>query len=762
MSTNGFNYMISLFEHNQIAYQAAVEMLEETGKAAVIHPTGTGKSFIGFKFCEQHPDKRIYWLSPSSYIFKTQLEALEEVANGYIPKNIVFHTYAKLSMLSAEEINDICPDYIILDEFHRCGAPVWGEAVNSLLKTYSEIPILGFSATNVRYLDSQRDMALELFDGNIASEMTLGEAVVKGILKPPKYVLSVFSYQKDLEKYQLRVKNAKHAEVRDKAEQYLEALRRALENAEGLDEIFFKHMPDSAGKYIVFCANVEHMHQMIEKAPQWFSKVDKSPYIYSVYSDDPAAENSFKEFKENGDPHHLKLLYCIDALNEGVHVKGVNGVILLRPTVSPIIYKQQIGRAMSANASHDVVIFDIVMNIDNLYSISSIKQEMEMAINELHAYGEGQRIVNEEFRVIDEVRDCRLLFEQLNDTLSASWEMMYSHAKAYFEEHGDLEVPNKYKTKDGYSLGRWIFTQRDNYRGTALGTLSESQKKRLDDIGMRWDLFDNVRWDKYCAAAKKYAEQNGHLACARTYITEDGLDLGRWLSTLRVSVKKGRRILSEEQKEFLHSIGMIWSLKDYQWETYFAEAKKYFEKHNNLNVPYKYVTPEGIRLYYWLDRARLLYREKTGSLSAEQISRLESIGMSWTTGHEDLWFSRFEEAKAYFSLHKNLDMPDHYRTENGISLGSWVRTQRRRRASNSLDADKIALLDSIGMNWQFPNSWEFKYGLARRYYEEHGNISTSRKFLIDGVRIGDWLSRLCKNKDKLNSEQIRLLEEIGL
>lgn len=51
-------------------------------------------------------------------------------------------------------------------------------------------------------------MADELFDGNVASEMTLGEAIVRGILKPPKYVLSVYYYQKDLERYEACVKNA--------------------------------------------------------------------------------------------------------------------------------------------------------------------------------------------------------------------------------------------------------------------------------------------------------------------------------------------------------------------------------------------------------------------------------------------------------------------------------------------------------------------------------------------------------------------------
>ncbi len=52
---------MNLFEHNKTAYEAAVCMLSEHGKAAVIHPTGTGKSFIGFKLCENNPDKKLFF-----------------------------------------------------------------------------------------------------------------------------------------------------------------------------------------------------------------------------------------------------------------------------------------------------------------------------------------------------------------------------------------------------------------------------------------------------------------------------------------------------------------------------------------------------------------------------------------------------------------------------------------------------------------------------------------------------------------------------
>ena len=97
-------------------------------------------------------------------------------------QNIRFFTYAKLIRMGEEEFPGQSFDYIILDEFHRLGAAQWGAGVERLWAKYPDARVLGLSATNIRYLDNQRDMAWELFGGNIASELTLGEAVARGIL----------------------------------------------------------------------------------------------------------------------------------------------------------------------------------------------------------------------------------------------------------------------------------------------------------------------------------------------------------------------------------------------------------------------------------------------------------------------------------------------------------------------------------------------------------------------------------------------------
>ena len=70
---------LDLFTHNRRAYEQAAVVLDLTGKAAIVHPTGTGKSFIAFKLIEDHPDETILWLSPSEVIYKTQCENLHHV-----------------------------------------------------------------------------------------------------------------------------------------------------------------------------------------------------------------------------------------------------------------------------------------------------------------------------------------------------------------------------------------------------------------------------------------------------------------------------------------------------------------------------------------------------------------------------------------------------------------------------------------------------------------------------------------------------------
>ena len=749
--------MIKLYSHNQKAYDLAVTMLEDTKKAAIVHPTGTGKSFIAFKLCEDHPDKTICWLSPSEYIFSTQLENLYQATNGYKPHNIVFFTYAKLMGMSKEEIQAIHPDYIVLDEYHRAGATYWQKGVERLLFTYDDVPVLGLSATNIRYLDSQRDMAQELFDGNIASQMSLGEAIVRGILNPPKYILSMYYYQNTLEKYERRVKKTKSKVARDNAEKCLDELRRTLEKAEGLDVIFKKHMTDPHGKYIVFCSNKEHMDQMM-KHTEWFSKVDKEPHMYSVYSSDPGSDKAFNDFKEDNDNNHLRLLYCIDALNEGIHVDDISGVILLRPTVSPIVYKQQIGRALSASKKTNAVIFDVVLNIENIYSIDSIKEEMQVSTSHYRSLGEADQIINEKFKIIDEVRNCRELFEKLNDALTATWDMYYASAKQYYKENGNLEVPARYITEEGYALGSWLNNQKAIRKGTIVGKLTEDQIHKLNSIGMIWDSLDYF-WKQNFRLAKEYYLAHGNLDVPTNFKSTDGKHLGNWILRQRQLYKSNS--LTDEQIKKLDSIGMDWMDRvDRIWENGFIEAKNYSEEYGNLSVPKNYRSNTDFPLGIWIQRQRSLY--KNNKISENRIKRLTDIGMNW---NPDNWESRFNLVRQYYEEHGNINISQK-EVIQGIWLGKWIVSQKKAMQEGKLTHEQIEMLKTLPMEevGRKDNRWWSMYEEAKKYYLKFGNLNIPMDYLTsNGKKLSDWIIRQRRNYKlgKMPSERKEKLDEIG-
>ncbi len=874
-----------LFEHNQRAYEAAVEMMEATGRAAVIHPTGTGKSFIAFKLCADHEKESICWLSPSEYIFATQEEKWRQ-AGGKTLENIEFFTYAKLMRRKekgdGEELLKQKPSFIILDEFHRLGAAQWGGGVEWLRSKYPQAKVLGLSATNIRYLDNQRDMAWELFGGNIASELTLGAAIAGGILPAPKYVLSVYSYQKELERYQARIKRTKNRAVREKAQEELQALRRALGKADGLKEVFARHMlpggekldgngrngdgenysnergtngcvikkavlgegfdfkkekfgskneliqgsqmgeegipqggearigeshlekahleESHLGKYIVFCASFDHLNEMKGLATEWFCGVDPEPHIYTAYAEDPKTGQEFEAFKAD-ESAHLKLLYCIDMLNEGIHVEGVDGVILLRPTVSPTIYKQQVGRALAAGGKKTPIIFDIVMNIENLCSIGAVEEEWKEAVYTLRGKGGEDKTFTGHFQIIDEVKDCRRLFAQLNETLTASWDAMYAWAREYYKAHGHLDIPAAYTTADGHSLGAWVATQRKVYLGRTAGCLSVEQIKRLEEIGMCWQGSQEAAWERNFLEAEKYFKEHGNLAVPADYVTAGGCRLGRWIRRQRevyqklvepgkyVMVLEDSRRTYEGRQQRVHlermqrlmQIGMVLENAD-PWEQKFELARRYYEDHGNLRMAADYVV-EGVWLERWLREQKMRMEEEADSgenniasdgksrspLTKGQRDKLLSIGIRPGVSQAELsWREQYSEAEEFYYRYGNLDIPKRYRAENGKNLGVWLQHQRTNRRNGRLAGWQVCLLDGIGMVWESPDAWEVGFTHAEEYVQQTGNLEVPNAYVCaDGYRLGKWISnQRCAyggvTKKGLGEERVYRLEEIGM
>lgn len=755
---------IKLYRHNYDAYLKAEKMLEKNGRAAIIHPTGTGKSFIGFAFAEAHPEETFLWISPSEYIYKIQLQHVGKETTFEF-SNIVFHTYAWL-LYHQDAFLKLTADYIVLDEFHRAGARKWGVAVGELIKAKPSAKLLGFSATNIRYLDARRDIADELFKGCVASYMELSEAMGRRILPVPIYVISLYSHEHQLKLYENHIRRIRNRMQREESSQIFEKLRRCLEKALGIPEIFQKHLTNHNVKLLLFCTSKDHLMKMVSEAPVWFHLIDPYPHIYTVYSDNPEADEEFDKF-QNDHSRHLRLLYCIDMLNEGVHVDDVDGVVLLRPTSSPTVYRQQIGRALAAGRTKTPIIFDFVNNFNSLYNIDILRTEFEK-FQHMYAYlGQGSGTTSEmeihQFQIFDELRSARKLFSVLQNSLSFSWDEYYQALVRYQEMTGSVEVPRRFVTENGLYLGRWLEHQKRKYRE---GRLGSEQASMLAGLGVGWEADRDRSFDDWVQLLCEYRVQFGDVKVPDGFIFH-GKNLGRWCGNVRLQYKSGR--LDAERVARLEAVGFVWAPVEALWENGYLHAKRYFERNRNLDVPKDYIDEDGYKLGLWIQtQRRVKAGNRHGNLDEEKIEKLEALGIRWNVGRED-GFKKYLEAYKRFMAISTAKLTARYVTEDGLPLGRWVYQMKYQKAKGLLSEDKVRALDEIGFRWdiQSPN-WMRSYEEAKAYYEEHGNLIVPEEYSSSlGTGLAYWVRKQASEYAKeyhgaLSASQVAMLEEIHI
>lgn len=408
---------IELYPHNQKAYTALCDMLSQRDRACVIQPTGTGKFVIIARMVQDNPDKRFLLLGTNEYMFADQMANLEDIAPDFKPENLQFMTYAAGMVAARSDAGVDRYDVIVADEFHHCGAPEWSKGVARIVEANPTAKVIGFSATPIRYSDGGRDMADELFDGNVASSMEIEEAWLTGILPIPTYVIALYDAPKELGELKVSIERVKDKKKHSKFVKQYEALRRSLQNADGVDAVIAKHLKKRNAKVIVFCPNQMKLREFMLLRREWFSGVNEDIRAYKTTSADPYGSRDFRNFKED-DSNALKVLYCINQLNEAVHIKGIDAIIMVRPTKSPIIFQQQLGRVLSSGGGDTPLVFDLCNNFGTLGGITGMQERMEKAYKELIDMKQKPPYTPSDFKVFDEIMDARELTEELRGALS--------------------------------------------------------------------------------------------------------------------------------------------------------------------------------------------------------------------------------------------------------------------------------------------------------------------------------------------------------
>jgi superfamily II DNA or RNA helicase len=438
---NTENSKLELLPHQNEAYQAVIKKFEEKGKAAVIFPTGCGKSFVALEYILKHPDERVLFLAPRRAIANQMYEyivryiggdtrSIEEIqkeygtgnnpseslklaARSYIP-NIECMLYQMISAYgerqSVDEIlNSLKPTMIIVDEMHHlktksiratAGSNVvedneeyeeefsnrierenkWGKKFKKFLEDNPQAKLLGLSATPIRH--DGANVVERIFKDAVASQKSLLEAMEEGIIYPPKYVVPDFVREDELETLLEKIEQAEGARKEELKAEYDElALKSA--NAPGIPQLMEENISEKDGKYIIFCKDISDMKEKMANAKEWFGKIDEEPEIYGISSQDNTSAEQLQSFN-NSKSSHLKLMYCVGMIDEGVHLNNVSGVILATKTESRPVYTQRVGRCISSKKNgKQAIVIDLVNNNE----ILSNKEEVEYGyeINDIEA-----------------------------------------------------------------------------------------------------------------------------------------------------------------------------------------------------------------------------------------------------------------------------------------------------------------------------------------------------------------------------------------
>ena len=392
-----------LKKHNEIAYKKVMAALETSDKTCVVHPTGTGKSYIIAAVAESF--KMVLVLAPNDFILEQQKKVMAW------NKGVTYRNYQWL-IHNVTEITDKY-DLIVLDEFHRTGADVWGAAVCLLIESQPQAKVLGTTATHIRYLDKERNMADEMFDGHIASEMTLADAWNRDILPQPRYVCGLFRWDKMMDEARDAINRSRRLSKEEKRDRIFRLNNAHLhwELSYGMPAILRKHLDRSARRVIVFCSHIKDIEEMRGQVLYWFHEAGfklAGTYILHSNMTDADQVEQMKQF-ESDQKQGVQLIFSVNILNEGLHIPSVDAVVMLRTTASRIIFLQQMGRCLTAGKSIKPLVLDMVDNITTTTAIGDILAEYD----QLQAAAEKEGREPRPFEVIDYTLGIRDVIKKL-------------------------------------------------------------------------------------------------------------------------------------------------------------------------------------------------------------------------------------------------------------------------------------------------------------------------------------------------------------
>lgn len=744
---------------NEAAFQKAVQSLETLNRAAVFHPTGTGKSCIAWKVVEAHPQTTFFWLVAGAQRLALRQAELTRYNGGTLPGNVRFCDCEKLAAATPEQwvrLGEQKPGCIVLDCYHELSAVCWAQSVQKLLRMCSQAKVPGLGVPNGAPVCAA---AQELFADCIVSHMTVAEAMAAGTMPVPSaYAALLWPQEEELATLRARIKNLCMPKGDTSLRVQYEELSWSLRQVENLTVLLPRLLSDTSGHYLVLFESAAYQEKLGTELEKLLRTVDPAVRFYAAdhacFADSAAVETFLSDTAPGP-----KVLLCVNAPGVQQPLEGLAGVILVRQSSLMSTFKQMLCRALVAAGSRSVPVFDLVAQFEGLGNGRTLQRDCTEAMTKAGSKTPG-------FRQERPMQQTYRLYGKLRREMEARWEVLCQAAADAAAKEGTLELPRSYTIHSGVPVGKWLELQRQVQAEQRPGRLTAEQAAKLEKLGIRWNHRLEAAWEKGFASAQKYRTEHGDLLVPVRYRDKNDFALGEWIVYNRQRYLGGN--LTQNRIERLEAIGMVWSTSNDLWEQNYAAATQYYLEHGDLEVPIKYETPSGFGLGVWLGAQRAAH--KAGELPQEQVERLDALGMDWTNRNDRKWMSLYDVAAAYYHEHGNLNVPSEYVTPDGVLLGKWVARQRYAylnpdRSSARVTPERKALLDKLGMVWEKYDPWQERYDLALAYKTEHGDLEIPSVYkTADGVWLGSWVSRqrqaLNSGSSALSSERRKLLRTL--
>lgn len=744
---------------NEAAFQKAVQSLETLNRAAVFHPTGTGKSCIAWKVVEAHPQTTFFWLVAGAQRLALRQAELTRYNGGTLPGNVRFCDCEKLAAATPEQwvrLGEQKPGCMVLDCYHELSAVCWAQSVQKLLRMCPQAKVLGLGVPNGAPVCAA---AQELFADCIVSHMTVAEAMAAGTMPVPSaYAALLWPQEEELVTLRARIKNLCMPKGDTSLRVQYEELSWSLRQVENLTVLLPRLLSDTSGHYLVLFESAAYQEKLGTELEKLLRTVDPAVRFYAAdhacFADSAAVETFLSDTAPGP-----KVLLCVNAPGVQQPLEGLAGVILVRQSSLMSTFKQMLCRALVAAGSRSVPVFDLVAQFEGLGNGRTLQRDCTEAMTKAGSKTPG-------FRQERPMQQTYRLYGKLRREMEARWEVLCQAAADAAAKEGTLELPRSYTIHSGVPVGKWLELQRQVQAGQRPGRLTAEQAAKLEKLGIRWNHRLEAAWEKGFASAQKYRTEHGDLLVPVRYRDKNDFALGEWIVYNRQRYLGGN--LTQNRIERLEAIGMVWSTSNDLWEQNYAAATQYYLEHGDLEVPIKYETPSGFGLGVWLGAQRAAH--KAGELPQEQVERLDALGMDWTNRNDRKWMSLYDVAAAYYHEHGNLNVPSEYVTPDGVLLGKWVARQRYAylnpdRSSARVTPERKALLDKLGMVWEKYDPWQERYDLALAYKTEHGDLEIPSVYkTADGVWLGSWVSRqrqaLNSGSSALSSERRKLLRTL--